>query len=345
MTGPRGAGRGPQASLLDVARSSGHSKSTVSRALLGQPGVADGTRDRIIAVAQELGYIKDRRGQDLKSRATTSIGIYARSARLSHYGELIALVQEGIESFGARTLIASAASADPSDTRSFAELLGQRPDAVIVASGRVPEETLRTAARWTPTILLGRTSETLHHISSAADDGSGAGELALRVAAAGHHDVGVVTAEPTRSATLHPRAEAMRKGLERLGVRVRTIPLDEHRDAPSADALTTALSQVTAIMSPNDPILLATWEMLWERSVQVPDDISLTGYDGTGQLASPILGITTWRQPIEAIAASTVDLVQHALAGGAPRHVSLTGAYVAGRTLAARRGSGGAGVN
>src|SRR6187455_2393986 len=67
-TGPRPRGRGP--TIVDVARRAGVSKGAVSFALNDRPGVAPGTRDRILAAARELGWQPSTRARALShSRA------------------------------------------------------------------------------------------------------------------------------------------------------------------------------------------------------------------------------------------------------------------------------------
>ncbi|WP_419847782.1 substrate-binding domain-containing protein [Candidatus Poriferisocius sp.] len=70
----------------------------------------------------------------------------------------------------------------------------------------------------------------------------------------------------------------------------------------------------------------------------MPEDISLTGYDGIGALSSPALGLTTWSQPVEEIgrtaARRAIAMVETSLE---PTHVRLAGRLVRGRTLGVPR--------
>ncbi len=64
---------------------------------------------------------------------------------------------------------------------------------------------------------------------------------------------------------------------------------------------------------------------LEDRDIRVPEDVAVTGFDDLPTLAT---GLTTVRQDIAAIAAMSVELLSEALAGKAPRHVSLPVALV-----------------
>ncbi|PCG81419.1 LacI family transcriptional regulator [Streptomyces sp. WZ.A104] len=76
--------------LLDVARAAGVSKSTVSDALQGSGRVAEATRDRVRAVARELGYRPNSAARRLRRASTGAVGLYLpqTATRLDYYMNL-----------------------------------------------------------------------------------------------------------------------------------------------------------------------------------------------------------------------------------------------------------------
>ncbi|MFH8690060.1 LacI family DNA-binding transcriptional regulator [Streptomyces anulatus] len=76
--------------LLDVARAAGVSKSTVSDALQGSGRVAEATRDRVRAVAEELGYRPNSAARRLRRASTGAVGLRlpATATRLDYYMNL-----------------------------------------------------------------------------------------------------------------------------------------------------------------------------------------------------------------------------------------------------------------
>ncbi|MEV8003589.1 LacI family DNA-binding transcriptional regulator [Streptomyces sp. Cmuel-A718b] len=76
--------------LLDVARAAGVSKSTVSDALQGSGRVAAETRDRVRAVAAELGYRPNSAARRLRRASTGAVGLHlpATATRLDYYMNL-----------------------------------------------------------------------------------------------------------------------------------------------------------------------------------------------------------------------------------------------------------------
>ncbi|MFE2553535.1 LacI family DNA-binding transcriptional regulator [Streptomyces sp. NPDC059355] len=73
--------------LLDVAHAAGVSKSTVSDALQGSGRVAETTRDRVRAIAEELGYRPNSAAQRLRRARTGAIGLHLprTATRLDYY--------------------------------------------------------------------------------------------------------------------------------------------------------------------------------------------------------------------------------------------------------------------
>ncbi|MFD7111116.1 LacI family DNA-binding transcriptional regulator [Streptomyces microflavus] len=76
--------------LLDVARAAGVSKSTVSDALQGSGRVAEATRERVRAVAEELGYRPNSAARRLRRSSTGAIGLHLpqTATRLDYYMNL-----------------------------------------------------------------------------------------------------------------------------------------------------------------------------------------------------------------------------------------------------------------
>ncbi|MBT2378029.1 LacI family DNA-binding transcriptional regulator [Streptomyces sp. ISL-111] len=76
--------------LLDVARAAGVSKSTASDALQGSGRVARATRDRVRAVAEELGYRPNSAARRLRRSSTGAIGLHLpqTATRLDYYMNL-----------------------------------------------------------------------------------------------------------------------------------------------------------------------------------------------------------------------------------------------------------------
>jgi DNA-binding LacI/PurR family transcriptional regulator len=95
-----------------------------------------------------------------------------------------------------------------------------------------------------------------------------------------------------------------------------------------------ARPDVTAVMAPSDRYAVRLLEVLAEAGIDVPGRLSVTGYDAIGYNTS-LIGLTTWRQPLDTIGARAVDAVVGLLdTDSPPSRQALHGELVPGRTAA-----------
>ena len=83
-------------SMKDIARRCGVSVATVSKALNGLPDIGEDTRQRITAVAEEMGYMTNSAARALKTKRTYNLGVLfvdERRSGLSH--EYFSSILEG----------------------------------------------------------------------------------------------------------------------------------------------------------------------------------------------------------------------------------------------------------
>lgn len=330
-------GRRKAPTIKDIAAEAGVSKSAVSRALLGQGEVSPHTRQRVEDAARTLGYVANAMAAGLRSR-TNTIGVVLRDISRPYYGALFAAMQEQAEQRGYR--LVTATSAGELDVASaigvVKSLMSLQVDGVILASAQLDSEQILPVLQRIPVVVAGRMELGSNVPGVYCDDVDGGNSLADVVFRAGHQRVAVGVVDRSYSLSQHVRGEAMSSYLRGKGVDVVEIPLpdDRHMD----EALTAVLADptITALMCPTDAAVLTVLEGLQRRGLD-GDALSLTGYDGVGPLASPYLGFTTYRQPVEEIGARAIDLMVDAIRQPDDEdipHVALRGEVVRGRTVA-----------
>ena len=120
--------------IRDVAKAAGVSVATASLALNGQPGVAEETRRRIVAVAEQLGYRANPQAQALRRGRTTTYGFVVRNFANPFFLEVLSGAQQVAADSGATlagaglALLARArAPACPGDGGAAGGRAGHRP--------------------------------------------------------------------------------------------------------------------------------------------------------------------------------------------------------------------------
>ncbi|MEU1300383.1 LacI family DNA-binding transcriptional regulator [Streptomyces shenzhenensis] len=324
--------------IIDVARLAGVSKSVVSRVVSGRGSVGEETRRRVLRAAEELGYVVNAVARAMVAHRTYTVGAFVRDAATPFYGHLLTALQERAAFHGYRVVTATGSGGfEVSDEYRALETLAMlRVEALIVCSGLLPSEQIVPFAARLPTVVAGR-PETHPSITSVyCDEDEGGTALAGHLLGLGHREIAVITVAASSSVTLGPRTAAMTRHLREHGARVLEIP-GPHRETAGAWATEVLRHpEITAVMTPSDRHAIALLEQLRLRDVAVPERLSVTGYDGIGDLTTPLIGLTHWRQPIDLIGSRAVDALVRLLDGEQPpdHHQALPGTLVIGRTTA-----------
>ena len=327
--------------IIDVARRAGVSKSVVSRVFTGNGSVGGSTRQQVLVAASELGYVVNAVARAMVARRTYTLGVFVRDAATPFYGHLLTAMQERAAAHGYRVVTATGSGRfSVADERRALETLVQlRVEGLVVCSGLLPVSEVTPFAKRLPLVVAGR-PETQESITSVfCDEEEGGAGLADHLLDLGHMSVAVLRPTKEQSLTMSSRATAMVRRLEERGAVVLDLAAGRADDVESS--LDKALSHpgVSALMAPSDGYALSVLESMQRRGLSVPGDLSVTGYDGIGALATPLIGLTTWVQPIALIGERAIDALVAQLdeAGIPDHHQALSGVLSAGRTTAPHR--------
>jgi DNA-binding LacI/PurR family transcriptional regulator len=329
--------RTKQPTIIDVAERAGVSKSVVSRALRGQVGVNEETRTRVVSAAADLGYVANAMAVGLVKATTRTIGVILRDPTRAFYGELLAGMQSEAETSEYQLVsVTSAQDLGVEEARSaLFRLISLRVDGLIVASAQLPAEHIVPYIDRVPVVIAGR-HELSHNITSVfSDDEYGGRLMAERVLTLGHRHVAVILVEPSYSASQHARSAAMIRTLRAADASPEVWDVKSDGDARSVAAERIIDSRATAIMCPTDLVAVEVLEILRRRGQSAPNDISVTGYDGIGPLATDYLGLSTFQVPVRDIGKTAIALlVEKMREDNQPdRGVALKGTVSVGRTL------------
>lgn len=322
--------------IIDVAERAGVSKSVVSRVMTGQGSVGTDTRKRVLAAAEDLGYVVNAVARTMVARRTHTIGVFVRDAATPFYGHLLTAMQERAAELGYRVVTATGSGrfALADERRALDTLVQLQVEGLVVCSGLLPASSITPLATRIPLVVAGRPETHAAVTSVFCDEAHGGAALADHVVDLGHRHVAVLTLGPEQSLTMGPRTAAMVRRLRERGVGVVEQRGRRADDTDEAVDGVLAHPEVTALMTPSDIYALGVIDSLQRRGCTVPDQMSVTGYDGIGVLRTPVLGLTTWVQPITAIGFRAVDAVVAQLDGQAPpaHHQALHGELLVGRT-------------
>lgn len=331
---PRERTRPP--TIIDVARTAGVSKSAVSRALLGQGEVSESVRQRVREAADELGYVANAMARGLVSERTKTLGVVLHDVTDPFAGYLHVAMQTRATELGYAVVTATSPGDLTLDNAVTAlrTLVSLQVDGLLVCSARFPSERVLPFVDRVPVVAAGRRETALPSVC--VDDEDGGRRLAEHLLELGHRSVAVILIDGEYSYSQHLRGVAMIERLRSAGVRVTVREAATNADVEGVLPGLLAVPGLTAIMCPNDRTQVTVMEHCRAAGVAVPGRLSVTGFDGIGPLTTPLLGLTTFRQPIEQLGRVSVDLMISAIEEGAVENdqVLLRGELVPGGTAA-----------
>ncbi|MGP9820049.1 LacI family DNA-binding transcriptional regulator [Salinarimonas sp. NSM] len=299
-----------QPRLKELSRELGLSITTVSRALAGYSDVSATTRERVREAATRSGYVPNRAGRALKSGQTGFVGLVVpvRDAQFidAFLGEFVMGLGEALAEAG-RDLALTTATRRQEEMDVLAHVVNAgQVDGMVVS--RATCEDLRVGyliERGVPFVLHGRVlGETRPHAWLDTDGAAAFGEAARRLLALGHRRFGLLTySDPMTFA--HYRRTGLETALAEAGL---ALPTEAIAAAPRGDpeALRAAAGRLlalagrpTAILCATDTLAITLMEEAARRSIAIPHDLSVVGFDNlpVSSYASP--GLTTFDARIQ----------------------------------------------
>ncbi len=170
------------AGIRDVARMAGVSVASASFALNGQPGVADDTRRRILAIAEQLGYRANPQAQALRRGRTTTYGFVVRNFANPFFLEVLSGAEEVAGEAGATLLVLDSRYSLERERRHLQEMAAQRLAGLAIA----PVGTGASIRLWhelspgAPVVALNASASRITGVCRVRPDNAAAVELPLR---------------------------------------------------------------------------------------------------------------------------------------------------------------------
>jgi DNA-binding LacI/PurR family transcriptional regulator len=285
--------------IADIARRAGVSKGAVSYALNGQAGVSETTRQRIQAIAAELGWSPNTAARALSGASAFAVGLaICRPARVLGIEPFFMELISGLEAeLSARTYGLTLQVVTDLDgelavyRRWWAE---RRVDGVILVDLRVEDPRVPALERLgLPAVAIGDPRGTGQIAGVWADDAGALTEVVEYLVALGHERIARVTGLPD---LLHTRIrdEAFLSACARAGVREpMVVPADYTGESGAriTRRLLSARNGATAVVYDNDVMAIAGLAVAQEMGRAVPGDLSIVAWDDSPlcQLVHPPL--------------------------------------------------------
>lgn len=308
----------------DVAARAGVSQSTVSRALAGDPRVAEATRERVLAAARELGYFPEAAARSLATNTSSTIGVVVDDLRNPFFLEIIDDLHRGLVAAGLHTVLID--DREALDGRGVpAALMNAGLGGLVFVSARTWSTAPGLAADLgLPVIVLNRDVDDEHAgIDRVVSDNDMGGAIAAdHLADLGHTRIAFISG-PADTSTARAREAGFRRALTARGVAIddtlrREGPYSHHTGSQFATELLGLPEPPTAILCGNDVIAFGALDAARRMSVSVPGDVSIMGYDDVKLAGWSTMALTTVHQPLDLMARTTARMIVQRVQGEQP---------------------------
>lgn len=287
--------------LGQVAAVAGVSPSTVSRILNGTAVVSEVKRRAVADAIASLGFVPNPIARGLAGGRTLSIGVVTQSLDSPFYGAALRGIEDELDRAGYSALFVSGHWNAKEEARCIDVLRARRVDGLIVLTGRLSDSALRSLAKALPVVATGRSLKAPGLFSLNFDNFEGGRLATQHLLDLGHRRIAFVAGDPA-----HPDANERQRGyraaLEAAGqgydpALVVSGEYHELSGLMAAEQLLDSGVSFTAVFSANDQMAFGVGLALHRRSLRVPEDVSLVGFDDLAGAAYSIPPLSTIQQP------------------------------------------------
>jgi len=298
--------------LKDVAKAANVSLGSASYAINGNGSVDERTRGHILRVAQSLGYRQNLAAQAMRTGKTRALGLVLPDFSNPFFTALAQFVMRSARQHGYSVFVTDTEGAEALETQALTVMSERGVEGIVWFPIR-DINTSEDVTRDTPTVVMDRNIGGLAAIHA---DYAGGGRLAgEHLLALGHRDIGLVSG-PMDVSSMRERVRGAGEAIEAGGGRV-VFSVDNafSIDLDPLVAQTVASRKATAIICGADLIALGVVRHLAACGVDVPNDVSVVGFDDIpwAQYSAPPL--TTIEMPIEDMAAEAVETLLRSIDG------------------------------
>jgi LacI family transcriptional regulator len=311
------AARSGDLTSWDIAREAGVSQATVSRVLNGYSYVADGTRRRVMEVIDRHGYSPSGVARGLVTRRTRLVGLVIADVTNPFYPELIEEIHARLEVKRLNMLLSNGGG--DSDERDVRLLVEHRVEGIIFTSAFIDSQTVaRLVGERFPTVLVNREVTNVSCDTVVGNNCDGARVAAEHLLELGHRRIGIICGH-SRATTSRERESAFADALESAGApldeRLRCdAGFDQQRALNAAVDLLLMPDRPTALFALNDVMAFGVMNAARALGLNVPQDLSVIGFDDVRQASWDIVRLTTVRQPLTKMASTAVELLSRRIA-------------------------------
>jgi LacI family transcriptional regulator len=326
-------GRDGRASITEVARRAGVSIATVSRVVSeADYAVSSATRERVLEAARELDYVPNALARGLLKSLLPVVGVIVHDITDPYFAEVVRGVEDAAADSG-YLVITCSSERDAQRESSYVRLLrSMRAAAIIFAASGLDDRALNEelpkhveAMRAYGAAVVHLSPHALGEPEVSVDNAGGVAAMIGALADLGHRRIAFL-AGPGSLYVARARLEGYRLGLTEAGIAVDErhvveTGFDQESGRRGIDTLLARGVEFTAVSCANDLLALGALQRLGELGIDVPQRVSVTGFDDIAVAAITAPSLSTVRVPLRDLGRLGFKHADRLLAGDRPERM------------------------
>ncbi len=290
--------------IFDIAREAGVSYSTVSRVLNGFEFVKESTRERVTEAAKRLGYVANLQARSLAGGNSRIIGVLVPTLSNGYIGDIISGIDDELARVDYDLMMYTTHRQRGKESTYVNTLTNGPTDGLLLIVPLMPTEYLTALQqRNYPHVLVDQADPTGKSSVIDSTNWQGAYDGTRYLIELGHRRIGFITGLMDLHSAVD-RLEGYKSALadHNTPFEKELVVEGDYLQSGGYNAAHKLLNQPpapTAIFASNDLEAIGAMEAIRERGLQIPDDISVIGFDDIPQASIVYPKLTTVRQPLD----------------------------------------------
>lgn len=293
--------------IKDVAKQAGVSTATVSHVINRTRNVQESTRDTVLHAMENLGYSPNSLARSLRSGETKTIGMIVPDVANQFFAD----ISRHIENFGFEqdySVILCNTDNDMQKQSSYVDtLISKQVDGIIfISAGESSKDLKKLSQRNIPIVVVDR-DVALKYADVVLLDNEAAGFHATQyLISLGHKRIACITG-PNDLTPSMMRVEGYKRALDESGIQIKseyilTGDFQFKGGELSMNNLLKLNPRPTAVFVLNDMMAIGAVIAIRKFGLNIPQDISIIGFDDIEMTTAVTPTLTTVAQPIEQMA-------------------------------------------
>jgi LacI family transcriptional regulator len=315
--------------IIDVARDSGVSYSTVSRVLSGFEFVKEETRQRVLDAAHRLGYVVNIGARSLAGGKSQIIGLLVPGLDNGYIGEISRGIDEELARVNYDLMLYTTHRQRGKESLHVRAIANGLTDGLLLIVPLATDYLPALQEQKFPYVLIDQGDLNNQSATVDATNWQGAYDATSYLIRLGHRRIGMITGLMLISSAVQ-RYEGYKAALaaHQIAFDPALVAQGDFWQPRGYQATLELLSRAappTAIFASNDLSAFGAMEAIREQGLRIPEDVSLVGFDDVPQASLVHPKLTTVRQPLDQMGRQAVRMLleQIETPDCPPRRISL----------------------